>query len=414
MGICAYGLQRQQLHCIPLVKTFLFKMDTCEVSQELTTNVTQGSVDNSSAAVLLMKVIPIVFLVFGTAGNILSIVVLRRPFMRKTWTGFFLSSLAVVDTLVLWTGLLRHTIKAYNPDTDIRDLSSIGCKLHRFLLYVFLDMSAWILVALTVGRYITVCHVFKASTWCTRKRALIALLVIILFTVGLNLHTLWTVDLNCNPATGQLKCDHFQETDPYFYFVENAVPWIAVCVYAFGPFTIMIILNGCIIRRIRKSQRYHNSMKVRSISIQSQNSICDDKISFNKNGAPGPSLGTTSSPYPDCPNKDHHNEHARSTTVMLLVVTFAFLLLASPSFVNLIVEYYTRNTHELTLEHKSEHQLGSTLVLILNYMNHAVNFILYCVSGKSFRDELVRMFRENSRKMSVRSAYSAEIGMCRY
>ena len=45
----------------------------------------------------------------------------------------------------------------------------------------------------------------------------------------------------------------------------------------------------------------------------------------------------------------------------------------------------------------------STIVLItygLDDMNHAINFILYCVTGTVFRQTLVKMFQSRKKKRS--------------
>ncbi len=51
-----------------------------------------------------------VLIIIGTVGNLLSAVVMLRQNLRKCTTSLYLLVLAVVDTLVLYTGLLRHWI----------------------------------------------------------------------------------------------------------------------------------------------------------------------------------------------------------------------------------------------------------------------------------------------------------------
>ena len=68
--------------------------------------------------------------VFGTVGNVLSIIVMTRKSMRSNTMALMLTVLAVVDTLVLWVDMLRQYLNKIH-DIDLRSFSNISCKLHR-------------------------------------------------------------------------------------------------------------------------------------------------------------------------------------------------------------------------------------------------------------------------------------------
>ena len=55
---------------------------------------------------------PMYLSVFYVTGNILSFVVMSRPSFHKSTTSMYLRVLAVVDTSVLYVGLLRQWIKS--------------------------------------------------------------------------------------------------------------------------------------------------------------------------------------------------------------------------------------------------------------------------------------------------------------
>ncbi|XP_013378861.1 uncharacterized protein LOC106150538 [Lingula anatina] len=421
----------------------------------------------------LNKVVPPILLILGTIGNVTSFFVLRRPFMLRTWTGFFLRALAVSDTVALWLGLSRHMIRVYDGGYDIRNLHDAVCKLQRFTLYTFLDLSAWLLVGLTVGRYISTCHIFKSHRYCTTKRAKIALAVTIGCAVAKNLHVFWTVTLNYNNKQ-QLLCNHFCDSE-YFYFWKKVLPWVVFCVYAGGPFTFMMILNILIIRALQKSSKFQGvacrpviktpgtcskSYYFTSTSGSRKNSLSpkqtplltrvtrdqspalerkvEEILSKSLNGAKemnrskllptgggghSPPNGLSPAHTPTGSRRPSHiiediirkhreskdsNNHkdfrSKSTTIMLLVVTFSFLLLASPSFINLIVEPYW-NANIATPKEQAVQKLVSTVVLLLTYINHSINFLLYCVSGRRFRCELLRMWRCIPENVPVHSTH---------
>ena len=62
------------------------------------------------AYINLMVYVPPVLLLLGTVGNVLNLVVLQSRQYRSSTSTVSLSALAVMDILVLWTGLLRQWI----------------------------------------------------------------------------------------------------------------------------------------------------------------------------------------------------------------------------------------------------------------------------------------------------------------
>ena len=69
-------------------------------------------------------------LVLGTVGNVLSGLVMMQKAMRRSTLGLMLIILAVSDTLVLWTDLLRQYM-IYVYGIELRTYSNIGCKMSR-------------------------------------------------------------------------------------------------------------------------------------------------------------------------------------------------------------------------------------------------------------------------------------------
>ena len=59
---------------------------------------------------LFLIMSPVLILV-ATVGNGLSLAVMTRKSLRSTATAVFISSLAVSDTIAVWTALTRHFIK---------------------------------------------------------------------------------------------------------------------------------------------------------------------------------------------------------------------------------------------------------------------------------------------------------------
>ena len=94
-----------------------------------------------------------IILIIGTIGNIMSIIIFSRKRMRKRTSMYFIV-LGKADLLSL-LGLLRYYIRELT-DVDIRNTSEIACKLHILLAYCMRQYTAWILVTVTLERFISV------------------------------------------------------------------------------------------------------------------------------------------------------------------------------------------------------------------------------------------------------------------
>ena len=88
--------------------------------------------------------VPPYIIAIGTFGNAMSIVVLLRKNMRRPKVAVYLVSLAIADTLVLWTGLLYHWIR-HKYKYDIRSEGNFGCRVTVFITanYITPTYDVW-------------------------------------------------------------------------------------------------------------------------------------------------------------------------------------------------------------------------------------------------------------------------------
>lgn len=74
---------------------------------------------------------------------------------------------------------------------------------------------------------------------------------------------------------------------------------------------------------------------------------------------------------------------------MLLVVSVAWLLLTTPfSVFTICVRRYSKDPHTAATQ-----ILVRAVSFLLMYVNHAINFLFYCLMGRKFRVELKEMLR---------------------
>ncbi|XP_060603307.1 lysophosphatidic acid receptor 6-like [Ruditapes philippinarum] len=308
----------------------------------------------------ILLIIPPIILTVGSIGNILSFGILFTN-TNKASTYSYLSALALADLLVLYVGLLRIWIGQFM--TDLLDTNNILCKVGIFIGYVCSDISVWLIVAVTVERFIVVMFPLKAPRLCNKKTARITIITIIFLFIAVNSHFLWTVELH-HYNFDMVVISKCHAKALFTNLVEEVWPLVDAGIYSFVPFVVIIVFNGFIIRNITSARQARLVLRQES-SLQKRKS------------GPGQSRKQT--------------ESSKRISVTLLVVSFSFLITTLPMNLVLII---TSLADEVDNEDDAEfakRKLTSSIVEMLMYTNHSINFFLYCITGKKFRDQFRRL-----------------------
>jgi hypothetical protein len=302
---------------------------------------------------LILYISPIL-LVLGIIGNSLSFVVLIRQ-TKKMSTYSYLSALAIMDISVLLVGLLRLWI-AEITGSDIKDASDVTCKLVQFLGYVCSDSSVWLIITVTTERYIAVCHPLQTQMFCKIGRAWKALLLPILIICVINSHFFFTVSIQ--QKSDSVEC---QATPSFELLVNNIWPWVDAVIYSFLPFVIIGVLNGFIIRKISQAE------KERKIFLQVKHRTAREL-------------------------RRYKSSDNKKLTTMLLSVSFAFLLTTIPMNIAVIFTAFWNKRPDRDVEGAAIFHLIKAITELLMYVNHSINFFLYCATGQKFRRSLMQLF----------------------
>lgn len=308
----------------------------------------------------LLLYIPPVLLIFGIFGNIVSFLILMRRSMRKLSTYVYLAVLSVTDTLILLIGLLPLWIGELT-DLVMRDQSDWICKLTNVAGYTASDYSVWLIIAVTVERYIAVCHPLKAPTMCSRRRAVMVIILMLLTFLLLNIHFFWTVEVHTYTHNNDDYAYQCEGTANFTKLVQDIWPWVDAFLYSFLPFVVISVINSLIIHQVVQAHRSRSSLQS---------------------------------------NIDQRNNRVQETslklTMMLLTISFAFLLTTLPMNISLIgTAFYNRYSNDLRFT--ARFKLVRTITELLMYLNHSMNFYLYCATGQKFRQQLLLLFCHKSR-----------------
>ena len=306
-----------------------------------------------AAMMIIRYVLPII--VFGgTVGNVLSFVVLMRQRMRNTSVYFYLAMLACADTCVLYLSGFKTWVRV-TTGFEMLHVSWVGCKTIMFIFMVTAHLSAWLVVAMTADRFVIVWCPLRVPLFCDIYRARVVTFLMTLALCLYKLHLFWTIDLL--HLKGKTKCASIRSS----YFMVSVYPLLKLASYTIVPFVIVLVLNTLITYKLWKNRKAFQTMLRR--------------------------------------NRDHpsHKSTQYRVTVMLLTVSFVWLLLTAPFTLRSLMDnvQVVRSSQD-----KASYFLAKTICFMLMYLNHGVNFILYCLTGNKFRSELSNAFTLRQRPLT--------------
>ncbi|XP_061166542.1 probable G-protein coupled receptor 139, partial [Saccostrea echinata] len=296
----------------------------------------------------LRRYIPPFLIIIGLVGNVMSFFILRHKSMARHSTNVFLAALSIADLIVLFIGLFRLWIGEI-LENDFIHVSDFMCKFVNLLTYSSSQFSAWLVFAVTVERYIVVCHALQATRWCSRERARKTVVLLAIIFILINSHLIWTIGIRTD--MGQ-KCDGLKN---YEFLVRKVWPWIDAALYSTIPVISISFFNILIIRQVIRATHSRRSLQHAPL-----NKIELKRRSKNKSS---------------------------KLTVMLLTISFAFCVTTLPMNVVMIASYQVSNNPK----EMAKFWLVRTTAELLMYLNHSMNFFLYCATGHKFRSIVLRI-----------------------
>jgi len=201
--------------------------------------------DRALAMMLLRTVVPVIVLM-GTVGNTLSFCVLVRRRMRSTPMYFYLTLLAVADTFVLYVSAFKVWIRALTK-FELLHVSNVGCKLFMFVLLCSFYMSAWLVVLVTLDRFLVIWFPFRGYLLMRIRQARLTAAMLAIVVGVYNIHVFWTMGLHRFGSF--LTCD----ADDDNYFMMHIFEYLKLVSYCVVPFIVVVTLNVGILIRINRT-----------------------------------------------------------------------------------------------------------------------------------------------------------------
>ncbi|CAF0802716.1 unnamed protein product [Rotaria sordida] len=286
-----------------------------------------------------MIVYPIIFII-GFIGNLLSSLIFSTTELSQTSCGVYFLLLAIYDSIALLGGLHHCLTLGYHVSVP----NAIYCRARNFLLYMSMDMTSWMIVAISVDRYFKVKFPIKAQIHATQKLAIIISCIITFVFIIKNFH-LATVFIGDFIGDAADNCDPNPDYPKYVEFFKNIWPWIDLTTYALLPIVIVTLCNAFIIH-----DRYKRHVKLRKRNL------------------------------------DH------SLIRFLLISSISLMICNFPMSITIVIFPYV-STSDTKNNYYDEVRFIFDLLRLPSYASFAFNFYLYYYSSSLFRQQLMLLFK---------------------
>lgn len=337
--------------------------------------------------------LPPFILLLGSIGNLLSFLVLRQPSMSQISSYVYLATLAVVDEIVLVSCLLYSWL-IHLLGASLR--TNFLCKSLHTVGTASAWLSVWLIIALTVERVIVITFPLHANRLASPTRAKVIICTLAVSFVVINLHFIETVGIVNYDANSTANTCNFK-----LRYVGFGKVWsiIDATLYSYIPLLLISIMNAAILVQVYKARKSRR-MLFHAQHCSMRNAAPCVKIVNNSY----PSGGFTNS-HQSHANASARSENGRQLTIMLVVISFFFLITTSPIVIfKTLIQFLDHSS----LERKANLELVNTVTLHLMYLNHSMNFFLYCATGNKFRQQLKRLVSRNRRMHETVANQSAQ------
>jgi len=304
--------------------------------------------------------VPLLFIV-GVVGNSLTITIMTSELFRTLPVSKMLIAMSLSDTVVNLLFPFNKPFMSQLIGTDIRALSSGGCKLF-FWTYRFAKTgSSWMVVMISFERFVAVWLPMKSKFITTERNVYIAMAV--LYGVFAVFFGYW-----CSWADRVIDGSCVINSRPAGFEIQSEVFLVfGLVLYSFGPSFFLVIINILIVYKL---------------------------IRIRKKISPESNIHSSSQTQPQRYTKVNSAGRSR-TTIMLLSIAISFVLLVTPNAVAHIVSYARKE--EIFETTDPIMVFLREIVQILEQMNHSINFFLYILCSKRFKAGVIKIVTQRRR-----------------
>ena len=266
----------------------------------------------------------------GLIGNTLSFIVMTKQNNRKISTCIYMAAISINDNLLMLLCFHDYLVSAL----QMHIWNLLECKLIGVVFLFALQNCTYLILAMTVDKYIAIKWPHKVATYSTpgRTKCIVIGLYVCVFIYNIpHVFLSRIIGGQCFAYSVDL-------------LITKVYSWLSFVLNAVIPFTLLIHMNYVIVKTVRNSQV--SGVRTRPVSM---------KIAENQ------------------------------LTIMLLLVTTLFFILLCPTYIRFIYLLLTeQDTPSQYVTSMFLYQITSKLYTT----NSGINFLLYYISGQKFRKDL--------------------------
>ena len=228
----------------------------------LTTEEIQGSSDLQDQLtwtrfVVQRLVIPIV-VIFGIFGNLMSIAVLTRRWMRSS-TNYYLTALAIYDTLYL-VFAATMSFANYQNITGGTWYSKYQYPIGKPLVDTFSNTGVWLTLTFTIERWLCVCHPMRGRLWCTPKKAKYIIISVCLSASLITFPEFFASRYQSEGFAGNFTSQVGPTTFAQSAAYQFGYVYTNQILFTFLPLVLLLIFNTLLIRAVFRAAKRRTSM----------------------------------------------------------------------------------------------------------------------------------------------------------
>lgn len=223
------------------------------------------------------------------------------------------------------------------------------------LVHITQMWTVWITVLIAVNRYVAICRPFQAPLWCTMTQARRQVVILAAIIVFYNLPRFFEERIEYTDGFLVATSSEMKQSRLYNILYEN----VLYCLFVFlGPLVILVVLNACLIHEFVMSRQ-----RLRAIQLPGQGSGGDDQ--------------------------------EQNLTLVMIVIILVFVVCQTPAFLNQLL-YYALQEGGYSCGKVYFYYFHVSNIVVS--ANSSVNFIIYCVFRRQFRQR-VAAFCSRSRRL---------------
>jgi len=293
--------------------------------------------------------LPLIFM-FGVVGNVLNIIIFTRSRYRHTLDDIEKSANAGLVALAL-SDMLFCLVGLPDPFLSSQSGSRLGGRFAMYymtyktpLMNVFLFSSTWLIVAISVERYIACCYPFHARWFIELPRTIAVDVSIYVLSVLINIpgflkYRFISMPGGCTEDSDPILIKQFRPFYDSSFREGYMIAWSVL-----GAFIPLVFLTLCNIRLLievyRSRARYAT---------------------------------------------EQHKYTTSKVTIILISIILMYLLLVCPS---MLLQFFKNMITESSQKYYNRYRTAEVITNVSQAFNFAVNFVLYCAVSKQFRDNV--------------------------